>query len=116
MKYSIPLIACRKSNKRLWLMGFAIATLAVPVHAALILSENFDSYADQAAFQAAWPANTTTAVLSTAQAVSPTQSVAAGTTAMRNARGVGEIGFLNGTSDIVEIPFQLLRFGGLGLS
>jgi hypothetical protein len=34
------------------------------VHAALILSDKFDSYADQAAFQAAWPAIGTTAPIS----------------------------------------------------
>src|SRR5262245_14539282 len=47
--------------------------------AALIVSDNFDSYANQAAFEAAWPAIGTVAplsgALSTAQASSPTQSI-----------------------------------------
>jgi hypothetical protein len=69
--------------------------------AAIFLDEHFDSYANQAAFEAAWPANTTTATLSTEQFVSPSQSIKGLTTATRNARNVGEIGTLTGSTDIV---------------
>ncbi len=54
-------------------------TLAAAASATVVLSDNFDGYADQAAFQVAWPAigtvAPTSAVLSTAQSVSPTQSI-----------------------------------------
>ncbi len=60
----------------------AIAVLAIlsgNSSATIVLSDNFDGYADQAAYVAAWPAIGTVAptstALSTAQAVSPTKSV-----------------------------------------
>ncbi|BBO35120.1 PEP-CTERM sorting domain-containing protein [Lacipirellula parvula] len=63
---------------------FAVATLATvglaaDSSAALIVNDNFDGYANQAAFEAVWAPIGTTApvsgVLSTAQASSPTKSV-----------------------------------------
>jgi hypothetical protein len=88
---------------RTFLLAAALAGSGLAAsHAATILSDNFDSYADQAAFEAAWPAIGTvaplSAVLSTAQAVSPTQSIQAPGTATtgqnRNQRIFGEIGTL----------------------
>jgi len=69
--------------------------------ATVFLNENFDGYADQTAFQAAWTANTTTATLSTEQAFSPTQSVKGLTTTTRNLRTFGEMGTLTGSPDLV---------------
>lgn len=66
------------------LFKFAIAALIVGgsvsgAHAGLILSDNFDGYADQAAFEAAWtPIGTVvpkSGVLSTAQSSSSPQSI-----------------------------------------
>lgn len=61
---------------------FALAIVAMmfeQASAILIVSDNFDSYADQAAFAAAWPAigtvSPTSGVLSTAQASSSPQSI-----------------------------------------
>src|SRR5882762_1867966 len=69
---------------------------------AVFLDENFDSYADQTAFQAAWPINgTASTVLNNEQFVSLSQSAKGLTTATRNARSVGEVGFLNASADIV---------------
>src|SRR5262245_42666133 len=74
--------------------------------AAVFLNENFDSYIDQSAFTNAWPAlNGTTVtpstVLNNTQSVSPSQSVEGLLTATRNQRSVGEVGFLNGSTDLV---------------
>lgn len=59
------------------LLGLAVAMPTA--RAAVIVADKFDSYANQAAFEAAWPAIGTVAPvsadLSTAQAKSPTQSV-----------------------------------------
>src|SRR5690349_2146998 len=74
--------------------------------ATIYLNENFDGYADQAAFQAAWPVSpTASTVLNTEQAVSLNQSVKGLTTATRNQISVGEVGFLNGSSDTVIFKF-----------
>jgi hypothetical protein len=66
-----------------------------PARAVLYL-ENFDSYANQTAFNTigAWPAGIglDTGVLSTAQSVSPTNSASFGTTPQRNDHTVGELG------------------------
>ena len=56
-----------------------------------LLSDNFDSYADQAAFVTAWPAQVGTGgTLSTAQAVSGPNSINFPTTAQRNGRSFAE--------------------------
>jgi hypothetical protein len=76
-----------------------VAASITPAQAAIILIDNFDGYADQAAFQTAWPAIGTVAPtsgeLSTAQASSSPQSIRnAGTTTtgqMRNRRSFGDI-------------------------
>jgi len=74
--------------------------------ATIFLDEHFDSYVDQSAFTNAWPAlNGTTVAPSTilvnTQSVSPSQSVEGLLTATRNQRSVGEVGFLNGSTDLV---------------
>ncbi|MGC3959288.1 MAG: hypothetical protein QM813_15505 [Verrucomicrobiota bacterium] len=84
------------------LLGLAFAPFAS--NAQVFLNENFDEYSTQAAFEAAWTPNATTATLSTEQAVSLSQSVKGLTTASRNARSVGEIGFLNGTRGRHHLP------------
>jgi hypothetical protein len=78
-------------------VGFAGARTA---NAAAILSDNFDGYADQAAFEAAWPAigtvAPTSAELSSAQSVSASNSIHAPGTATtgqsRNRRSFTESG------------------------
>ena len=66
---------------------FVVGSVATS-QAATILSDNFDSYANQAAFEAAWaPIGTVaplSAELSTAQSVSPSQSVRLPGTAANN--------------------------------
>jgi hypothetical protein len=80
--------------------------------AGVFLDEHFDGYADQTAFQTAWAPNTTTATLSTEQAVSLNQSVKGLTTASRNMLTVGEIGLLNGSSDTVIFRFNFYDSSG----
>lgn len=60
--------------------------------AVVVFSDNFDSYANQAAFQAVWPADTTTGTLATSPNNSAPNSVNYGLTAQRNKHSVGEIG------------------------
>lgn len=63
---------------RITLAAMAAACWALPASAALIVSDNFE-YADQAAFEAVWPAIAVgppaSGELSTAQASSPTKSI-----------------------------------------
>lgn len=73
----------------------------------VFLDENFDGYADQAAFQAAWPVSgTASTVLNTDQSVSAPKSVQGLTTATRNIRNVGEIGFMNGSPETIIFRFD----------
>jgi hypothetical protein len=74
--------------------------------ATVFLDEHFDSYANQAAFQAAWTPNAATATLATDQYVSPGQSIMGGTTATRNLLTVGEIGTMNASSDSIVFRFN----------
>jgi hypothetical protein len=94
---------------RLLLLAPAFACLAL-VHSsngAVFLNEHFDSYADQTAFQTAWPiSGTASTVLNNEQAVSASQSVKGLTTATRNALSIGEVGFLNGSADTVIFRFN----------
>src|SRR2546423_2454597 len=96
------------------LCAMASAFLFVgPVNAALILFDNFDGYANQAAFDAAWPIiGTASDVLNTEQASSPTQSAKGLTTATRSGRSVGEIGLMNGTSDVVAFKVDFYDSSG----
>ena len=67
--------------------------LAGSAQAATLLTDNFDSYANQAAFQAAWPATVGTGgTLSTLQAASAPNSVNFPLTAQRNDRTFAESG------------------------
>lgn len=92
------------------LVGLALFPVFSP--AQVFLNENFDGYANQAAFEAVWGANSTTALLSTEQASSLSQSIKGLTTVSRNARSVGEIGFLNGSTDIVTFRFDFYDSNG----
>lgn len=67
------------SIRTLFLTAAFAASGIIPAHAATIISDNFDGYANQAAFEAVWAPIGTVAplsgALSTAQSSSPTQSV-----------------------------------------
>jgi hypothetical protein len=76
-------------------IALAAAALSTGASAGILLQDNFDSYADQAAFQAAWPiggATTTGGTLSNARSVSAPNSVNFPTTAQRNDRSFTESG------------------------
>lgn len=100
--------------KKIFLVAALASSTFVPTasQAQVFLNENFDSYADQAAFVAVWSANATTATLSTEQAVSLNQSVKGLTTASRNAISIGEVGFLNSTTDTVVFKFDFYDVSG----
>jgi hypothetical protein len=69
--------------------------LATSAKAAILLFDNFDSYADQTSFQAAWPAVASpgaSGTLSTVQASSSPNSVNYQTLAQRNERAFAESG------------------------
>ena len=71
------------------LVGFVLSTAARAVVITNIVTDDFESYADQAAFQAAWPAIGTdvtnpSGLLSTAQSVSPTHGIQVPGTASNN--------------------------------
>lgn len=72
--------------------GLVLALAASQAPAATILSDTFETYADQAALDAAWPASTAgqAATFSTVQAFSPTHSLSAGTLAQRSERVIAE--------------------------
>jgi hypothetical protein len=82
--------------KTLRTLGTAALLFTIPTvqgQAATLLNDNFDSYANQAAFQAAWPATVGTGgTLSTAQAVSTPNSINFPLTAQRNDRSFAESG------------------------
>jgi MYXO-CTERM domain-containing protein len=81
--------------------------------AAVFLNEHFDTYPDQAAFQSTWAINgTASTVLNSAQSVSPNQSVEGLTTATRNVLTIGEVGFVNGSSDTVIFRFNFYDSNG----
>ena len=98
-------------------LGAAIAVGAVGSAAdgAVLLSDNFDSYANQAAFEAVWTPigtastpHTASGILSTTQASSPTKSVEAAANAVagtsgpyRNRRSFTESGTVTATDQIV---------------
>jgi hypothetical protein len=79
-------------------LAIAIGAAAPAANGAVLLSDNFDGYADQAAFEASWPAigtvAPTSAALSTAQSVSGPNSIQAPGTATssqsRNRRSFAE--------------------------
>jgi hypothetical protein len=79
--------------KSLFVGAIVIAFGLANVRATVLLSDNFDSYANQAAFQAAWPITVGAGgTLSTAQAVSAPNSISFGTLAARNDRSFTESG------------------------
>jgi PEP-CTERM motif-containing protein len=87
-------------------IGAAAITLAhvSQTDGAILLQDNFDSYANQTAFQTFWAPATTTATLDTTLAFSGTQSVQAGTAAQRNSRGF--TGTTPTSSTAVEFSFR----------
>lgn len=72
-----------------------------------LLSDGFDTYADQAAFQAVWPAvgSGTSGTLSSLLSVSPPNSVNMATTGQRNERSFTESG-LPSAGNIVQFAFD----------
>jgi hypothetical protein len=98
-----------KTTIHLACIGLALATLSNVSYAAVLLSDNFDGYADQAAFEAAWtPIGTVTpfsATLATDQASSPLKSIRVDGTAtsgqQRNQRSFTESGIVTTTTVIV---------------
>ena len=74
-------------------LGFAVAAALVPAALGQILSDNFDGYADQAAFQAVWaPIGANSATLATDQSHSAPNSIFAMTTTNNtggNSRNLG---------------------------
>jgi len=76
-------------------VGFGLLSVLPSAKAAILLQDNFDSYIDQAAFNAAWPNVATPNVsgtLTNAQAVSLPNSVNYQTSAQRNERTFTESG------------------------
>jgi hypothetical protein len=90
----------------------AASLAATSSRATIYLNDNFDGYADQTAFQAAWAPASTSDLLSTEQAVSLNQSVKGTLTAGRNQKGVGEIGTLTGSSDKIIFKFNYYDSAG----
>lgn len=64
-----------KTKIRLTCIGFAFIATSNISWAVVLVSQNFDSYADQTAFEAAWIPNGSSATLATDQASSPTKSI-----------------------------------------
>ena len=98
---------------------FALAALAAGTlsagraDAAMIVNDNFDSYANQAAFEAVWPAVGTSAALSSAQASSAPNSVlvagsiAPATTSGRNRQSFAETSTIGTIADMTtKISFS----------
>jgi hypothetical protein len=89
---------------KLFILAAAVLLfLTAGSRAALIVNDNFDSYANQAAYDAAWPSASTVGncVLSTTQAQSAPNSVLIGTTGTRSGQSFSEIGNPSATSKIV---------------
>jgi hypothetical protein len=94
-------------------IGLALATMSNISSAAVLLSDNFDSYADQAAFEAAWtPIGTLapiSAVLATDQASSTPKSIRVDGTAtsgqQRNQRSFIESGIVT-TTTVISFSFD----------
>jgi hypothetical protein len=93
---------------RLCAAALALAGLTSAGNAAVVFSDNFDGYADQAAYQAAWPVVGTqpSTTLSSAQSVSAPNSVlvpSSTTTATspRNQRTFAETGSVSLTQQVV---------------
>ncbi|MEO6436381.1 MAG: PEP-CTERM sorting domain-containing protein [Tepidisphaeraceae bacterium] len=86
------------SNTKYSILGalvLSVSLLAGTAPAAILIQDNFDSYATQAAFVAAWPVVSTSVpsgTLSTVQASSVPQSINQATTAQRNQRAFTESG------------------------
>jgi len=98
---------------RTLLLGASVLLLAGWANATVLLNENFDGYADQAAFQVAWAAigtvAPTSATLATDQASSPSQSIRVDGTAttgqQRNQRLFAESGLVD-TSTSITFSFD----------
>lgn len=97
-----------------------LASFATNAPAIVVLQDNFDGYADQAAFQAAWPAIGTSvtnpsALLSTTQSVSSPNSIRVpGTVASneyRNRRSFAETGSVNQFGSKIIFSFDFWDAG-----
>mgnify|MGYP001005032646 CR=1 FL=1 len=91
-------------KKLLFLAVAASCATLTPIlsRAQFLVNENFDGYADQAAFVAAWPAvgATPSGALQGTNYVSPSRGVYYGLTAMRNERSFTESGLVSSTTAI----------------
>lgn len=72
----------------------------------VFVNENFDGYANQAAYEAAWTANATHMTLSQEQAASGLNSVKGSTTATRDYLRFAETGTLTGSTEEVIFRFK----------
>lgn len=97
-------------NRAVWkgfVLGASVLAWVTVAHATTVfVNENFDGYANQAAFEAAWTPNATHLTLTQEQSVSPTQSVKGQTTATRDYLGFSETGTLTGSSDYIVFKFS----------
>jgi hypothetical protein len=94
-----------------WVLGLvaAIAPACAPVSAQVLLQDTFDSYADQAAFQAVWTpiGATPSGTLTSAQSVSAPNSINYATAAQRNERSFTESGLPDvAMGNIVRFSFD----------
>jgi len=86
--------------KKLSFVALACFLAPLASHAQILMTDNFDSYANQAAFVAAWPVigATPSGALENTNFVSASQGVFYGTTAQRNERSFAESGTAAGTT------------------
>jgi PEP-CTERM motif len=103
-----------KTTIHLASIGFVLTVMSNVSWAVVLVSENFDGYADQAAFEAAWIPNGTvapiSATLATDQASSPSKSIRVdGTTTtgqQRNQRSFSETSTIGTIADGYSIIFS----------
>jgi hypothetical protein len=82
-------------------LAVALVVMSGRTAPAVLFTDHFDSYANQSAFQTAWPVGTgATRTLSSAQSVSAPNSINLATTAGRNDRNVGEAGQFSPTNSL----------------
>lgn len=105
----------KKMFTRIFAAALSLSALATATttNAAVVFSDNFDGYANQAAFQAAWPVvgSQPTATLSSAQSVSAPNSVLVPTssttaTSPRNGRSFTETGTVTPAGEQIVWSFD----------
>jgi hypothetical protein len=96
-------------KKNFVVLGIIVCSALVSASssAQILLNDNFDSYADQAAFQSAWSVvgATPSGTLSSLQAASPLNSIHYSTNAQRNERSFAESGVAT-ASTIIRFSFD----------